>query len=461
MSLFSSLLLEHLGQYSDQSLILACSGGVDSIVLLHEVSNLVKRNALSSPVSVCYVNHGLSEQADSWQDFVRQQCLRLSLPFNAKQLKLKNNSQRSLEEQARTARYQVLKELAGENGVVVTGHHLDDQSETFLLALKRGAGLKGLSAMTSDGELFTEKGTLQLCRPFLTLSRAQIVARAQEWGLTWVEDESNQDCQFDRNFIRQKVMPALRLRWPSIATTIARSAQHCQDAQQLIDEIAQQDLAQCTLQTKVLSVSKLLLLSPSRFNYLMRYFLAQHQQLMPSTAQLAQIRQQLNAPQDKAPAVKLGAVWLRRFQDTLHLTPEFADLSHWQQQLKLADLNGSVVDLPDNLGKLQLTPQNKLTANLGDVNAMAFSLPKGVTELRLSFSHQNPKCQPDYRQHSRSLKKIWQELAVPTWQRNRIPLVFSGEQLVMAIGYFVCKEFMVERHLDKFSVSQIDNSEIA
>ncbi len=458
MSIFRSQLVSHLNQYSKLPIVIACSGGVDSMVLLHEVAYLVETKPLSQ-LTVCYVNHGLSENADYWQEFVQKQCQQLALEFVAKKVDLSAADKQSLEAKARAARYQALKEVAGDNGVVLTGHHLDDQSETLLLALKRGAGLKGLSAMTSVSEMATTGGALTLCRPFLAVSRAEMVNRAEQLGLQWIEDESNQDCQFDRNFIRQQLMPLLKARWPAICTTIARSAEHCQDAEQLISEIAEQDLANCQLHSNVLAIDKLLALSSSRFNYLMRCFLAKHQQLMPSSAQLAQVRQQLSAEQDKLPAVKVGDIWLRRFKSGLYLTPEFADLSDWQQKVAINALTDREfsINLPDGLGQLQLMV-NGLQIDNGsddcnsDVKVMAFSLPEGVSELRVCFSPQNLKCHPDYRQHSRELKKIWQELAVPSWQRKRVPLVFAGEQLVMAVGYFVCREFLVDRHIVKCRV---------
>lgn len=458
---FNAKILQVIGKsltsFPKQPLIIAYSGGVDSQALLHAVAQLSQNNNIANPIQVCHVHHGLSANADQWARFATEQCQQLKLPLTVVKVDVVRDGN-SLEANARDARYQALAELASQAGiahqaeaVVLTGHHLDDQAETLLLALKRGAGVKGLSAMAKQ----TRLKDLLLLRPMLAVSREDIETYANACNLEWVDDDSNTDVGFDRNFIRHQIMPTLVKRWPGMATTMARSAEHCQDAQQLIDEVAQQDLALCLRHNNVLSVSKLLTLSTSRFNFVMRSFLTMHQLLMPSAAQLVQIKQQLNADRDKVPAIKIDGMWLRRFQDELHLTPEYAELSDWLKKINIANelSDNVVIGLPDNLGKLKFAQWQEQHGL--DNQAVMFSLPNNASELHLTFSHNNPKCLPDYRAHSRSLKKIWQELAVPTWQRKRIPLIFCGDQLVAALGYFVCKEFLADRHTFKVTVDYV------
>ena len=299
-----------LENHCHTELIVAYSGGVDSQVLLHALAQLKQNNLISNTITVCHVNHGLSDNALVWQGFAEQECAKLSFKLVVKAVNVQAQAQQSLEALARDARYQALKSLNDAKSLVLTGHHSDDQSETFLLALKRGAGLKGLSAMAVESQL----GRHTLVRPLLNISRQEILNYAKVCQLDWVEDESNADTSFDRNFIRQTIMPLMRERWPGISKTINRSASHCSSGQELLDELAEQDLKQAKACDTSLNISVLKALSPARFNNLIRYFLAQHHCLMPSTEQVNQLNFQLQANEDKTPAVKVGQHYLRRYK---------------------------------------------------------------------------------------------------------------------------------------------------
>ncbi|PHR85071.1 MAG: tRNA lysidine(34) synthetase TilS [Colwellia sp.] len=419
-------------------LVIAYSGGVDSQVLLHALAKLKHAKKIPNLITVCHVNHGLSENASRWQNFAEQACQKLHLPFVACQVNVQAQVQQSLEALAREARYQALQSLYNEQSLIITGHHRDDQAETFLLALKRGSGLKGLSAMATE----TKQGKDIFIRPLLNISRAEIIYYAKTQQLDWVEDESNSDTRFDRNFIRQKIMPLLSERWPSIVQTINRSSSHCLEGQLLLNELAEQDLAICQLSEQCLSVSELSKLSSARFNNLVRYFLSQYNYLMPSTEQLAQVYQQLFANQDKNPAVKVANNYLRRYKGALYLTANFVDISDWQRNIYCVDqyttVMAEVIELPDGLGKLTFSKNQSVEASN---SCQKIALPTKAQKVTLRFCHSNPTCLPDYRNHSRSLKKILQELNIPLWQRKRIPFLYYDEVLVAAIGHFVCQAF--------------------
>ncbi len=462
---------DFFSQYPNHTIIIAYSGGVDSQVLLHVLATLKQQHQLSNSLHVCHVNHGLSANASAWQNFAEQQCQTLELPLTVCNVDVQAKAQHSLEALARDARYQALQQVCtvqNNDCLVVTGHHGDDQAETFLLALKRGAGLKGLSAMatikdfantgvanssntvTSNTALNTaQKYTQQLARPFLNISRADILNYAKKYQLDWVEDESNTDESFDRNFIRHQVMPLLAQRWPSVLSTFARSAQHCQSGQELLDELAEQDLQQCRTSLftgeQGLEAAYLQSLSIARFNNLVRFFLAQAKGLMPSVEQLAQLHQQLFAQADKTPMVKVGQYWLRRFQSAWYLTDDFADISAWQIELDLDELktNKVRVNLPDNVASLSFSLQDVTPEDLTRQSTRhSIKAPQLTDKITLCFNHNNPRCLPDFRQNSRSLKKVLQELEIPPWQRKRIAFLYYNEELVAALGYFVCKTFL-------------------
>jgi len=415
-------------------LIIAYSGGIDSQVLMHALTQLKQNKLICNEITVCHINHGLSKNAESWQDFAKQECIKLSVNFIVKHVDVQIKSQLSLEAQARDARYDALKSLRNKKSIVLTGHHSDDQSETFLLALKRGAGLKGLSAMSEQ----TQFAQHLLVRPLLSISRQEIEAYADVHQLTWVEDESNIDTCFDRNFIRHKIMPLMRERWPSINNTINRSASHCLAGQELLDELAEQDLNTCRATESALHIQALSKLSPARFSNLLRYFMAQHDCLMPSTEQLKQVRQQLQSADDKSPEIKVAEHFFRRFKGDLFLTPAYDDISDWQTSVDLGKAK-SEITLPDNLGLLVFNHNNAIGSELPCI-----CLPRAHQQVSVRFSHANPKCLPDFRQHSRSVKKVLQELNIAPWQRKRIAFLYYDDELVTAIGYFICQPFIAK-----------------
>lgn len=450
MTVIESALIGAIRKHPQTPLVIAYSGGVDSQVLLHALAKLKHANKIPNRITVCHVNHGLSANASTWQLFAEKQCQKLKLTFIAHQVNIQPQPQQSLEALARDARYQALQSIFIEQSVIITGHHSDDQAETFLLALKRGAGLKGLSGMAVE----SKQGKDILMRPLLNISRAEIVHYAKQQQLEWIEDESNSDTRFDRNFIRQTIMPLLNERWPSIAQTINRSSSHCLEGQLLLNEMAEQDLANCQSSEKSLTVSELSKLSAARFNNLIRYFLAQHHCLMPSTEQLVQVYQQLLANEDKNPAVKVANNYLRRYKGVLYLTADFIDVSDWQTTINFLDCQNTAltgeIKLPDELGRLIFSNDQSLEVSN---TCLRIALPVNVQKVTLGFCHSNPSCLPNYRNHSRRLKKVLQELNIPPWQRKRIPFIYYDDVLVSAMGYFVCQAFVPNKDEPSITVT--------
>ncbi|WP_085297671.1 tRNA lysidine(34) synthetase TilS [Cognaticolwellia mytili] len=459
MNKIESALLAFFKNTNDKTIVVAYSGGVDSQVLLAALSTLKQQKQLTNPILVCHVNHGLSTNASAWQQFATEQCQQFELPLTIHQLALKKLPQQSLEAIARDARYQCLIETNVEPAFIVTGHHQNDQTETFLLALKRGAGLKGLSSMAQQTSLAQHS----LVRPLLAISREYIVTYAQHRRLDWIEDESNEDQTFDRNFIRHTIAPELFSRWPSFNQTLSRSVGHCQDAQLLLNEIAEEDFNKVSFSSEVLSIPMLLSLSALRFNNVIRFFLAKHDKLMPSSAQLMQITQQLHANSDKNPCVQIATYCLRRYQQKLYLTDNFVDVSEWSRKIGVT-LEDKKIELPDNLGNIQFSVvdgesdivNNDFAAN-DSHQYIDIIAPKAEQTVSVRFSHDNPKCLPHFRDKSRALKKILQEAKIPTWQRQRIPFVYYDETLVAALGLFVCKNHIPQPEDSKLTLVWLEH----
>lgn len=449
MSKITQHIQSFLKNHTSVDLTIAYSGGVDSQVLLHALAILKQNQSLPNVIRVCHINHGLSDNAKAWEVFARQQSDKYGFNSHLISVDLDKSSTQSLEEQAREARYKALISVTNESQMILTGHHLDDQAETFLLALKRGAGLKGLSAM----QACSLRQNRLIGRPLLEVSRQEIIDYAKENNLDWVEDESNIDNRFDRNFLRNNILPSLKDRWPHISRTISRSAKHLSDAQQLIDEVAAQDYEKCrSINNKVnqpvsLNISLLMELSVIRFNYLIRYFLSTNNCLMPTQKQLSILRLQLASEQDKNPAMKIGEHWLRRFGNQLFVTDNFNDVSDWLSEFKLASLvekKKVIVILPDGLGSLLFSIDQQ---SENDAHGISFFVKNTAESINVSFKHSNPNCHPDYRERSRSLKKVLQELSIPTWMRNRIPFIRVDNELAVVAEQFVCRPYTKEKQI--------------
>jgi tRNA(Ile)-lysidine synthase len=448
-------------------LVVAYSGGVDSQVLLHLLVKLKTSNQISNEISVVHVHHGLSDNADHWLSFCQQQCLQMAVDFIPVQIDLYRQARQSLEDIARKARYQQLAKHSKANALILTGHHSDDQAETLLLALKRGSGVQGMAAM---GALKVFDGGRIIGRPLLNISRAQIELYAQQHQLAWINDESNADTRFDRNFIRHQVMPVLTERWPQITKTMFRTAQLCSQSQELLDELAYEDFqtigGQLPNEHSGLEIGKLqqLILDKSlnRGLNLLRYVLNACLDLPPSKAQLTLIVDNFfQAAQDKNPKIKLGKHWLRRYDGKLFLTPDYQEIQNIEL---LVDLGKSTTyQLPDKLGALAFSIK-KFDGELDSLPLEPQSLiipPTKAQQVSITFNHNNPMVKPQGRAHSRSLKKIYQEMKIPTWQRKRIPLLYYNQQLVAALGVFIEQGFIPHAGQDVLTITWQNNNNLA
>ncbi|MCA6926326.1 tRNA lysidine(34) synthetase TilS [Pectobacterium versatile] len=407
------------------SILLAYSGGLDSSVLLHLLVVLRQRSGL--PIRAAYIHHGLNPLADSWAEHCCQQCERWLVPFASLPVKVEAQNG-GIEAAARTARYQALQAHLQEGEALLTAQHLDDQSETFLLALKRGSGPAGLSAMAAQSML----GHHRLVRPLLGISRLQLEAYAQRHQLGWIEDDSNQDERFDRNFLRRQILPRLTQRWPHFPSAVARSAQLCAEQEQLLDELLEESLQALCQPDGALSIDGLVPLSPVRRFALLRRWLAQQGATMPAREQLQRLWDEVaTSRQDAEPVLQLNQMQIRRFRQYLYLLPLMPSL---KDRIILWQSPSCPLSLPDNLGTLSLAD-----------NGVAIRAPENGEAVSIRFSTSGT-VHIVGRAHGRQIKKLWQELNVPPWWRDRTPLVFYNEQLIAAVGRFVTREGQVREN---------------
>lgn len=397
----------------------AYSGGLDSHVLLHICSEL--RKTLPLHLRAVYVNHHLSANANAWASHCATICHDLQLDFVQKNVSVSCANDQSPEEAARLARYQAFAELMAPCDFLLTAHQQDDQAETVLLQLLRGAGPKGLAAMPAVKPFATGFHA----RPLLDFARADLKHYAEQQQLKWIEDESNFNIGYTRNFLRHEILPILKMRWPSVTKTLSRVAENCAEAQELLETMAAEDLRNISLDEGI-AIEKLLNLPPARQRQVLRQWFCQLGFPIPSAVKMQQIQEHfLEADQDKLPHIIWGDVELRRFQNKLYAMKCLS--KHDPAKTYTWDLRAPLV-LP-NLGILEVSR----TSGAG--------LRADITHLDVRFRLGGERCQLPGRKGHHDLKKLFQQWQVPPWERDRIPLLYLDDKLVAVLGFFIDSRF--------------------
>ena len=350
MKFSADTLYQQLRHYPAPAYRVAYSGGLDSHVLLHALVSL--RERLDADIGAVHVNHSLQVDADRWEDQCRRVCEDLGVSYVSLRVDASAAKGDSQEAAAREARYTALAAYLPAGECLLSAQHQDDQAETLLLQLLRGSGVNGLAAMPMQSEL----GRGQLLRPLLDLTRRQLQAYAEANGLRWIEDPSNSDMAFDRNFLRERIIPVLQQRWPAAAAALSRSAAHCAEAAALLARMAGEDLAYIQAEGGArVSLTRLVALPLERQRNVLRYWLRQTTGAAPSSAVLARLLNDvLQSRPDAAPCVRWGRHEVRRYRDDLYLLKQRPEAdSSTVLQWRLAE----PLTLPDSGGVLNARPK--------------------------------------------------------------------------------------------------------
>lgn len=392
------------------------SGGLDSTVLLHVLGSYP---LLRSKLVAVHINHGISPQASSWQMHCEQFCRHSGVTFLAQSVEFDRSA--NIEERARDARYAVLSSLLTDEDCLVLGHHQDDQAETVLLQLFRGTGIDGLSAMAELSCL----GAGKLVRPFLNNSRQQLEHYAELHQIAWIEDESNQDTHYSRNYLRHQIMPLLLEKWPGVKGNITRTAFHCQQAQANLDVLARVDHPELMSAKTSLSVEPLQKLTFERIVNVLRVWLKNNQIQLPSTATFQRlIHEMIFARTDAAPEVSWGKILVRRYQKYLYLDKK--------DSINLpACIEWSEFPSPLSLKEAGITLRTQ-KVNQGLV------IPKDA-KIYVRFRQGGELFY--WHGQTKHVKKLFQEWQIPPWLRERTPLLYVNGELAAIIGYAISDLF--------------------
>ncbi|HRX71836.1 MAG: tRNA lysidine(34) synthetase TilS [Gammaproteobacteria bacterium] len=401
-------------------LIVGYSGGLDSHVLLHGLA-MHRPYWLTQKLEAIYVDHGLQTASAVWGEHCAEVCRDLNMPFRVLKIDARPVPGESPEAAARRARYAALAAELGFDSALLTAHHRDDQAETLLLQLLRGAGPYGLAAMPAVSRL----GQGRLLRPFLEVDRAELLAYAGKHGLRWIEDASNTDTGFDRNYLRHRVLPLLRERWPAVNRTLSRSARLCAETAAWLDEEAVADLARVATQhPDRLAVPVLRELSAVRQRNLLRHWLRRLHLPIPDARQLQQIvHDMLTAAADRNPCIRWPGAEVRRYRNALYAMPPLKPHDARRTLVwRSAGDRWPPLDLP-GIGRLEL----RKTVGEG---LRAEMLQSG--SLLVAFRQGGERFRPVGRVHGQELKKLLQEAGIPPWDRERLPLVYGVKEGVIA-----------------------------
>lgn len=425
----------------NQHLLLGLSGGLDSCVLLHLLATI--QHKIPFNLHAMHVHHGLSANADAWAEFCTAQCALLNVPLQIIHVKLDKNNKLGIEAAARQLRYEALFSSnlpSAFNQIlpdfVVTAHHQDDQAETLLLQLFRGAGVKGLAGMAAVDN------NRRLLRPLLEVSRLSLQDYAERQHIKWCDDESNADTHYERNFIRHNVMPVLETRYPALNFVLARSASHLAQANDLLDALASLDAAKLLLNNS-LCLQGLTELAMNRVKNLLRWWFAKNQLAMPNSEYLTEIIDQLlNSKVDANINILLNL----NGQLNQNIQTQYLSLKRFQKRAYLlAEQNTQAFDLLWS-GEAELTLPNGGKLQFKQVIGAGLAFKFGITKLRITNRNGGERFKPNVLRPTRTLKHLLQEANIPPWKREYLPLVYWHDTLAFVPNIGLAHELQAGEH---------------
>lgn len=408
-----------------QRWVVAYSGGLDSHVLLHLCARLRAIDSRVPPVVALYVDHGVQAASTQWAQHCAEVCERLGIAFFSRRAQLGANGSGAVasEDLLRRARYREFEYFCSDGDVLLLAHHQDDQVETVLLRLVRGAGVAGLAGMPRERMC----GPARLYRPLLDVPRARLLEHAWAEGLTWIEDPGNARDGYDRNFLRLRVLPQLQGRFPGASTAIARAAHNLAQAAEICAERTRDDLDACTATDRFgqpcLDLSAWHRLTRARADMLLHAWIARHTPSVPDARALRTLRQEvIGARADAQPSRLFGDISIRRYRDRLYAVAR-----------RESPVGSGVVLRPGE------------TVSIAGVGRIGLQIAAGPGvrpggAYRVGFGSGSLRCHPAGRP-GKTLRQLAQEHGIPPWWRSRLPLLFVDGELAAVADLCVCDGF--------------------
>ena len=403
--------------------VVALSGGLDSVVLLHSLCALRAQGLFTSALSALHINHNLSPSAQQWQAFCQQTCADWQVSLQTEAVEV--NASGSLETAARNSRYQAFRELLQADELLLMAHHLDDQIETVLFRLIRGAGAQGLTGIPAQRQL----GSGRLLRPLLQYGRAELAAYAAMHQLAWQEDESNSDQQHDRNYLRHQVLPQIEQRWPDYRQSWRKSLALLSENDDLQKQLGAIDLRDATTEMGGISVAVMQGLGSARQRNLLRCWLQQLGVSDPGWNTLHQFVSEFIPGVSRGSKFALESCDVYQHQAQLFAVRPLPEPGLEAQTLRLDD--GAIDFSLNGNGRL------RIEASQGEgicplPHALQVKYREGGESLKLKGRPQ------------KKLKQLLQESGMPPWQRQRVPLLFADAELVCVPGVGIAESYLAQ-----------------
>jgi tRNA(Ile)-lysidine synthase len=424
---------KEIGSLVSRKFLLAFSGGVDSVVLLDLLVNVLKE---SDALRIIHINHNLNEHSNDWAQFSSEICEKYDLPLICESVEPKRHG-KGLEADARELRYQSFRDVIQDDEYLLTGHHQDDQMETLLYRIFRGTGIDGLRAIRR--EIKFGKGFLY--RPMLNISREKIEEYAQLKNLKWIYDSSNDDSSYDRNFLRKDIIPLIKKRWPSVENKVSRLSVIAEQNQLLLNELAIEDVGQLKNYNH-LDIETLSEKSYPRIINIFRFMIKKNNMNVPSMQVLNEGIKTLMHSKSKSPSMTWNDNTIRRYKHRLYFLNSALNSPNDLSNEMSWDIK-KTINLGKNLGSIQAR----------FLNGEGISLNRCPSNLAIKYRKGGEEIKPSGHKITKSLKNLFQENNVLPWVRDKIPLIYVDQELISVGDLWFNQDFKASANEDGFLIT--------
>lgn len=402
----------------NKSFVISYSGGLDSTVLLHQLIE-IRKKIPQIKIRAIHINHNINISSKKWVKHCEKTCQNYQVPLIVKNININRKiHQKNIEEKLRIKRYTIIYQNLKTQETLLTGHHMNDQCETFFLSLKRGSGPTGLSSMSFK----TLLGNKEIVRPFLEKTKKELKLWAKNNNLNWIEDFSNYDIYYDRNYIRYKVIPVLEEKWPFFLKNCLRTIKICREETNLLNDFLFEKMHNLIQFDYSLNINNFKNIKKEMCTAIIRRWIALQTKKNPSYKNIESIYYQtVYSKKDANPKIILQKNEIRRYKKSLYFIKRTPFLKN--TILFWHDTNMKL-NLPDNLGYLIKNEYGSILPS-----------PKNDELINIRFQQEGTVLILG-RNKKRKIKKIWQEKNIPPWLRNQIPLLFYNDIFISALGVF-------------------------